>query len=117
MTRRKLIGPGVVAILLVSALAFVAARPSVTDPSAEMASVVEVSAAATGAASAAGASGSAEAAGAGTSAAATFAPGAAGGSGSRSTVRTWRVRPASVRTRAPGMTPAVSFSMTAASPA
>ena len=34
MTRRKLIGPGVVAILLVSALAFVAARPSVTDPSA-----------------------------------------------------------------------------------
>ena len=37
--------------------------------------------------------------------------------GSRSIVRTWRVRPASVRTSAAGMTPEVSFSITAASPA
>ena len=37
--------------------------------------------------------------------------------GSRSIVRTWRVRPASVRTSAAGMTPDVSFSITAASPA
>jgi len=37
--------------------------------------------------------------------------------GSRSIVRTWRVRPASVRTRAAGMTPVAIFSITAASPA
>src|SRR4029079_13281145 len=53
-----------------------------------------------------------------------FVHGAAGGGpqpsraiGSRSMVRTWRVRPASVRTNAAGMTPEVSFSITAASPA
>lgn len=37
--------------------------------------------------------------------------------GSRSIVRTWRVRPASVRTSAAGMTPEAIFSITAASPA
>ena len=42
--------------------------------------------------------------------------GGAQGIGSRSIVRTWRVRPASVRTSAVGITPPGSFSMTAASP-
>ncbi len=37
--------------------------------------------------------------------------------GSRSIVRTWRVRPASVRTSAAGITPVAIFSITAASPA
>jgi hypothetical protein len=55
--------------------------------------------------------GSAEAAGA--------AWGAGGGvaaTGSRSIVRTWRVRPASVRTTAEGIAPVASFSIVARSP-
>jgi hypothetical protein len=41
---------------------------------------------------------------------------AAAATGSRSIVRTWRVRPASVRTTADGIAPVVSFSIVASSP-